>query len=114
MKNSRSRFRKANNKYGAVKTTVDGIKFDSKGESEKWFDLKNRERAGEIKDLQRQVIYKLEVNGVLICKYKADYEYIENGVLLTADFKGIITKDFALKAKLFKGIYGRDILIIKK
>lgn len=114
MKNSRSRFRKANNKYGAVKTTVDGIKFDSKGESVMWFTLKNRERAGEITDLKRQIPYKLEVNGILVCKYIADYEYIENGALVTADYKGVITKDFALKAKLFKAIYGRDILIIKK
>lgn len=114
MKNSRSRFRKANNKYGAIKTTVDGVTFDSKGECKGWFALRIREMAGEISDLKRQVVYKLEVNGVLVCKYVADYEYIENGQLVTADYKGVITKDFALKAKLFRAIHGRDILIIKK
>lgn len=114
MKNSRSRFRKANNKYGAVKTTVDGIKFDSKGEAAHWFTLKIRERAGEITELQRQVTYRLEVNGQIICKYIADYAYKENGVDICADYKGVVTAEFRLKAKLFKAIYGRDILIIKK
>lgn len=114
MKNSRSRFRKANNKYGAVKTTVDGMRFDSKGECKVWFALKLRERAGEISNLQRQVLYRLEINGVLVCKYIADYEYIENGALVTADYKGMVTAEFRLKAKLFKAIHGRDILIIKK
>jgi hypothetical protein len=109
MKNSRSRFRK----FGNTKTTVDGIIFDSKAESKHWFELKIRERAGEISNLQRQVTYRLEVNGELICKYIADYVYMENGQEVTADCKGFITPEFRIKAKLFKAIYGRDILIMK-
>lgn len=112
MKKYHSRFRKTN-KYGAIKTTVDNITFDSKGECKGWFDLKIREKEEEISDLRRQVLYKLEVNGVLVCKYIADYEYIENGLIVTADYKGVLTAEFRLKAKLFKAIYGRDILIMK-
>lgn len=109
MKNSRSRF----NKFNAKKTEVDGITFDSKAEARHWCELKIRERAGEIKDLQRQVEYRLEVNGHLVCKYIADFEYIENGKMVTADTKGMILPEFRLKAKLFRAIHGRDIVILK-
>lgn len=36
------------NKYKAVKTTVDGIKFDSKAEARRYTQLKLLERAGQI------------------------------------------------------------------
>ena len=46
-------------KYGAIKTVLDGIKFDSKAEARRWAELRLLERAGQIHDLQRQV--KLEL-----------------------------------------------------
>lgn len=109
MKNSRSRF----NKFGAKKTEVDGVVFDSKAEARCWYELKVRERAGEISDLKRQVTYKLEVNGHLVCKIVPDFEWQENGRTVTADCKGMILPEFKLKAKLFKAIYGRCIIILK-
>ena len=48
------------NKYGAIKTTVDGITFDSKREAERWCELRLLERAGEIRNLRRQVVIPLE------------------------------------------------------
>jgi len=109
MKNAKSRFRK----YGNKKTTVDGLLFDSKLEAKRWQELKILERAGIITALQRQVTYRLEVNGQLICKYIADFEYSENGVLKTEDAKGMILPEFRLKAKLFKALFGREIIIVK-
>jgi hypothetical protein len=109
MKNAKSRFRK----YGNKKTTVDGLLFDSKLEAKRWQELKILERAGIITALQRQVTYRLEVNGQLICKYIADFEYSENGVVKTEDSKGYITPEFRLKAKLFKALFGREIIIVK-
>jgi len=55
-------FRKASrNKYGAKKTVVGDIKFDSKKEANRFMELQLLERAGEISDLQRQV--KVELIG---------------------------------------------------
>jgi hypothetical protein len=102
-------------KYRNIKTTIDGIIFDSKREAARYFQLKLLERAGELKELKRQVTYRLEVNGQLICKYIADFEYISinTGELVTEDLKGFITPEFKLKAKLFKAIFGREIYITK-
>ena len=50
----------ARNKYGARKTVIDGITFDSKREAIRYQELKLLERAGEIKDLELQPKYILQ------------------------------------------------------
>ena len=111
-------------KFGAVKTAVDGVVFDSKLEAKVWTELRLREMAGEIVDLRRQVRYPLMVNGQKVCDVVADFEYRErlgrhctSGCpcfpTVTADAKSAHTRKlptFRLKAKLFKAIYGREIL----
>jgi len=64
-----------NNKYKAVKTTIDGITFDSKKEAKRYTELKLLEKAGMITHLELQPVYQITVNGVDICKYKADFQY---------------------------------------
>ena len=63
------------NKYKAVKTTIDGIEFDSKREAKRYTELKILEKAGHITHLELQPEYQITVNGVDICKYKADFRY---------------------------------------
>ncbi|WP_416330616.1 DUF1064 domain-containing protein, partial [[Clostridium] innocuum] len=46
-------------KYGAVKTEVDGIKFDSKHEALRYQELRLLEQAGEITNLRLQVPFEL-------------------------------------------------------
>jgi Protein of unknown function (DUF1064) len=109
-------------KYGNRKTTVDGIEFDSKREAELWPKLKAWAEIGGIWDLRRQVEYRLEVNGVLICKYRSDFEFSTNDlrvgptgsmvrvpVLHVWDAKGVKTREFRLKAKLMKAIHGIEV-----
>ena len=43
------------NKYGAERTEVDGIVFASKKDAARWQELRLLERAGHIRNLQRQV-----------------------------------------------------------
>ena len=62
-------------KYKAVKTTIDGITFDSKKEAKRYTELKVLERAGHITHLELQPEYEIVINGVKICKYKADFRY---------------------------------------
>ena len=63
-------------KHRAVKTMVDGERFDSKLEARVWCDLKLREAAGEIRDLRRQVRFSLFANGgEHLGTYAADFVF---------------------------------------
>ena len=65
------------NKYGAISTEVDGIKFHSKKESVRYNELRLLEKAGEIKELKLQVKFELVKNGHLIESYYADFTYTD-------------------------------------
>lgn len=102
------------NKYGVAPVsdrTHGGIVFASKAEMKRWLDLRNLERAGVIKGLQRQVSFTLSHNGVLLCKYVADFVYTENGKPIVEDVKGFVPPIFKLKAKLMKAFHGIEIRI---
>ena len=108
--------KKPKNKFGAIKTTVDGITYDSKAEATWFMGLIQREKAGHIRNLQRQVTYPLTANGVHIADYIADAVYEQNqGAIwqtIVADCKGVITPVFRLKAKLFAANYGFPIFCV--
>jgi hypothetical protein len=98
-------------KYGNKRTPVGDRMFDSKGEAGRAMELRILEKAGHIRDLAFQVSFPLEVNGMLVCRYKADFAYTcADGVNVVEDFKGYRTPEYALKAKLFRAIYGFPIL----
>ena len=101
-------------KFGAVKTTVDGIEFDSKAEAKRYSELRLLERAGQIKNLERQPRYDLEVNGVKIGFYKADFRYWDqaSSQQIVEDVKGMRTPVFAIKAKLMKALHRVEIVEI--
>lgn len=101
--------RKRANKYGAVRTTVDGVTFHGKGEAKRYHELRLLERAGEISALNRQVTFPLTVNGVRICDYVADFSYVRQGVLFVEDFKGVRTAEYRLKKKLMRAVHGVEI-----
>lgn len=95
------------NKYGNVKTEVAGVRFDSKHESKRYIALRQMERDGLIRDLELQVPFRLEVNGDLICVYKADFVYYDNqtDTMIVEDAKGVRTREYIIKAKLMKAIH---------
>lgn len=99
-------------KYGAQPVVVDGIRFDSRGEARRWGELKLLERAGQIRDLERQVPYRLEVNGELVSKYVADFRYFDRAknVTVVEDHKGFRTPEYRIKAKLMKALHRVEIL----
>jgi hypothetical protein len=97
-------------KYGAIKTEASGIKFHSRREAKRYMDLRMMEEAGEIKDLKRQVVYPIEVNGMKVCEYVADFVY-EKGEIVVEDAKGYRTEMFNLKAKLMKAVHGVEVLL---
>lgn len=98
---------KSYNKYGNNKTVVDGIRFDSKAESERYKQLKLLEYAGAITDLKLQPKYLLSPKTTLEakCEYRADFEYKENGHKVVEDVKGKLTKEYIVKRKWFRQKY---------
>ena len=103
-------------KYHNTKTFIDGIKFDSKLEAERYAQLKMMECAGVIRDLELQPEYELipsfKKDGKTWRKtvYKADFRYIlaEDDSYIIEDVKGstsVITDVFRLKQKLFEYKY---------
>lgn len=103
-------------KYHNTKTVLNGIKFDSKLEAERYAQLKILERAGVIRGLELQPSFDLipsfKKNGKTWRKtvYKADFRYIlcEGDIIIIEDVKGstaVITDVFRLKQKLFEYKY---------
>lgn len=77
-------------KYGNEPTIIGTERFDSKGEGARYAELQFLQRGGEIRDLVRQVTYKLKVNGKLIGSVRPDFRYVEveEGWTVCEDFKG--------------------------
>lgn len=101
-------------KYNSKKTVVDGQKFDSKKEARRYQELLLLEKAGEIKNLSRQVKFVLipsqrDENGKVVereCSYKADFTYEEGIKRVVEDVKGYRTKEYIVKRKLMLYQYG--------
>ena len=99
-------------KYGAVKTTVDGITFDSAREAKRYTELRAMQRAGEISTLRRQQPYALLVGTVCIGHYVSDFDYVlfSSGERVIEDVKGMRTELYKWKKKHFEAQYGLKIL----
>ena len=103
---ARTLARRSRSKYRNLKVILpDGTKFDSTHEYRVWQQLAAAEKAGAIRDLHRQVPFKIcWPDGRLICTYYADFTYtiVENGLHVVSDAKGIKTSTYSLKKKLMK------------
>ena len=94
------------NKFGAVKTEIDGIKFASKREANRYIELTLLKRKGHIKYLELQVPFVITINGVKICKYLADFTYTDDkGIYHVEDVKGMRTPIYKLKKKMVEASY---------
>jgi hypothetical protein len=96
-------------KYRATPTEVDGIRFASKGEANRYKDLRLMQDAGAISDLGLQPRFSLVVNGVKVGTYVADFVYREDGQEVYEDFKGMITPVYRMKKKLVLALFGVTI-----
>ena len=111
---------KARSKYRAVKTTIDGLVFDSKKEAARYQELKMLQRAGKIRDLELQPEYTIWVDTpsgtrALIADYRGDFRYrtvpwdYEEAETVVEDVKGFKTPIYRLKKKLVEAQYGITI-----
>ena len=124
------------NKYGNRKVIVDGIPFDSQREANRWRELLLLQRAGAIRNLDRQVNFELipaqyetferysDKTGKRLkdgkrlvekaCTYIADFVYEERigdtWKKVVEDAKGCRTKEYILKRKLMLYVHGIRIV----
>lgn len=99
--------------------------FDSRKEANRYYELRLLEKAGEIKDLRRQVKFILTptqreppvvgprgglIPGALIEResfYRADFTYYtKDGEYVVEDCKGMRTREYILKRKFMLDKYG--------
>lgn len=94
-------------KYGNRRVEVDGVKFDSKHEGDRWAELQLLQKADHITDLRRQVPFDLKAYGGLrVGRYIADFVYREAGKEIVEDAKGVKTALYRWKARHMLAQYG--------
>jgi hypothetical protein len=109
------------NKYNNKKVMKNGLKFDSRKEYDRYYELSMLEKAGVITDLilqpkyLLQKAYKYKDETIRAIHYIADFSYMLKGKLIIEDVKGYKTDIYKLKLKLFlKTIKDNDNIIFKE
>lgn len=95
-------------KYRSRKTVMDGVRFDSVREANRYAELRLLQRAGQISGLELQPLYVLQegyrdASGKWVRPiiYKADFRYQQDGKTVVEDAKGFRTQAYGIKKKLF-------------
>lgn len=88
-------------KYKAQKTRRGKLTFDSKKETERYDALMMLQKAGEIRGLKLQVRYCLQE---AYATFEGDR--VKSIDYVVEDVKGMRTREYAMKAKLFRSRYG--------
>lgn len=107
-------------KYGNKRTIYNGRTYDSKKEAKRSYELDLLQRAGYIRNLERQRRFELQqsckIRGTTIraITYIADFYYYDNvkKTWVAEDTKGFRTEVYKIKKKLFLVKYP-DILFIE-
>lgn len=97
-------------KFKSKKVKIDDMVFDSKKEYQRWLELVELEKNGDISNLSRQERFELlpKQIGERAVTYVADHMYVYGNILVVEDVKSKITKkqpDYIIKRKLFKYFY---------
>jgi len=116
-------------KFGrARRIEIDGYKFASQKEADRYVALKWRERAGEITDLEPHPGWPIVVNKEPICRVELDFRYwdkVDGGKWVYEDVKSVRIDDHGrvkfstdtslskIKRKLLKAIFGIEVTIVE-
>lgn len=107
-------------KYNAKKVVIDNIKFDSKAEAAYYQQLKLLKMSGEVVSFDLQPEFILQDSFVKngkkyhAIKYRADFLVrYKDGHEELIDVKGMLTKEFRIKQKLFELRYMQSIKCLK-
>lgn len=96
------------NKYGAVKTEIDGYTFASKAEAKRYEELKLQLRRELISELTVHPVFPLNVNGVYIGRFTPDFSYNNSEGMVVEDVKSYPTRTeaYSLRKRVFQACYG--------
>lgn len=109
----RSKFNVDRSPEAIARRTIDGHVFHSDAEARRYMQLKLLERAGHIKQIELQPIYKIEIDGKLVCKVILDFRYWEGQLRIVEDVKGRDTAVSKLKRKLVEASYpGTKVMVV--
>lgn len=97
---------------GKAARTVDGVLFDSLKEAKHYVLLKQLERTGQIHELTRQPKFPLNVDGVCLGSYRADFSYRKDGQYIVSDCKGFMTPLSKWKIKHVYAQYQIEVQIV--
>lgn len=96
-------------KYRNTVAVVNGIKFDSQKEANRYSQLMVSLKAGIISDLRLQEDFTLQEaytspdgRRIRAIRYRADFTYIRNGQKIIEDTKGFETEVFKMKRKMME------------
>lgn len=93
-------------KFGAIRTEIDGIKFDSKKEAKRYQELLYLQKTGEVLFFLRQTPFHLPGNVKYLCDFVV---FWKNGDITFEDVKGIKTPMYSLKKKQVEALYPIEI-----
>ena len=97
---------KRSGKYNARGRTVNGVWMASEAQAKRYEQLLVLEGLGLITRLRTEVPFILRSNGVHICTYRADFEYVvvapraADEYCVIEDVKGMVLPEYKLKKKL--------------
>jgi len=91
---------------------AEGHTHDSKREAIRCNELHALQATGQISDLTVHPQYWFVINGRQLkhqngrrVGYKSDFQYVENGLLVTEDVKGVIVRDWPLRRAVFIALF---------
>ena len=88
-------------KYNAIRTGG----YASKAEAGRAAELRALAACGAITDLVEQPSFVVSPPGCALIRYRPDFTYCEQGRSVAEDCKGMETREFRIKLKLFRWRY---------
>lgn len=103
----------------ARKVVVEGITFDSLGESRRYLELRTLERAGDIRALRVHTRWPCAVNGVHVATYISDFDYFDTHTKahIVEDVKGNARyQDDAsrVRRRLAEAVHGLVVKVVER
>jgi hypothetical protein len=94
-------------KYNTRGVHTSGMYFDSKAEFDRYMQLEAMQSNGLILHLERQPQFRFAHNGIQICRYDADFQYMvaADSRRVVEDVKGQILYPYKLKRKMLAAWY---------
>jgi hypothetical protein len=100
-------------KYGAKPTTIDGIRFASKREAERYCQLKLELKCGSVKNLILQPKFVIYIDSIKICTVILDFQYQHGDLMVYEDVKGFDTPISKLKRRMVEAAYKIKVTVVK-